>query len=184
MTWVDVLLIGFVLVSVGAGASLGSLWAGACLAGGFFGAFLADMLTAPALTFLGSFPGKEPLLTAVLFLGGCVVILIPGWFLSRAISALFFGMFDRAAGIFVGLVAGLCAVSICLIGFIPLLPRMEKSRAWKKSSLVRPLQRTLENVFSGKHFQKPSKLAPASKKMGIEIKEAAEQFVDEVKKSK
>jgi uncharacterized membrane protein required for colicin V production len=133
---------------------------------------------------LGSFPGKEPLLTATLFLAGCAILMIPGWFFSRAISALFFGLFDRAAGIFVGLVAGLCAVSIALIGVVPLLPRVEKSQAWKKSSLVRPLQRTMEDVFSGKHFQKPSQLTPASKKVGMEIKEAAEQFVDEVKKSK
>lgn len=184
MTWVDVLLIGFVLISVGAGASLGSLWAGACLVGGFFGAFLADMLTASVMTFLGSFPGRESALTIVLFVVGCAIIMIPGWVLSRAISALFFGMFDRVAGIFVGLVAGLCAISITLIAFVPLVPKVEKSNAWKKSALVRPLQRTLEDTFSGKHFQTPSKLTPATKDVGNELKEVAEQFVDEVKKSR
>lgn len=184
MTWADGLLILFFLVCLGMGARVGSLWIGACLMAGFVGAFVADMYTAPVTGYVGGIMRNETLTTVVLFSAGCSLLLLPGWLLSRFATGPFLGFIDGAFGLIAGAFAGACAITVILLILVPTLPTIEKSPVWKKSSLVRPLQKSLEGIFIHERFQKSSKIAPASKEVGMEIKEVAHDLIKEIKKRK
>lgn len=153
MTWLDGVLILIVVMSISMGARLGSLWTGACLAGGFAGAFLADVYAYPVSGMIGPFPGSFFLSALVLFAAGCVAALVPGWILSRLSAGLFLGVIDSAFGFITGAAAGICAITLCVLLVVPLFPQIERTRAWKKSKLVRPFQTTMEEFLSRPQFR-------------------------------
>lgn len=182
MTWLDFVLIALLLVSLGMGARLGSLWISACLAAGFFGALLVDVYALSFGTMLGSFPGAAPLAAVLLFVGGCIAFLIPGWILSRVCEGIFLGVIDSAFGLLAGSVAGLSAITLILLVLVPMFPRVERTSAWRNSMLVRPLQHSLEEVLSKPHFRRPSTLMPVAKEASSEIKEVTSKIANEIKK--
>lgn len=151
MSWIDFALIAFFIISIGMGIYLGSLWSGACLIGGFVGAYVADVYGFSVGGMIGSFPGATAIGTIFVFLVSCFTILIPGWLLSRFGSLIFLGFIDSAAGVFTGVLAGSCAIILGLLFITPHIPKFEEKPAWKKSVLVRPLQRFLQ-----KHIDRPS----------------------------
>jgi uncharacterized membrane protein required for colicin V production len=156
MTWIDITLIVVLLVFVAVGARLGSLWTGACLIGGFFGAFLVEYYTLPVSEMFGNFTGAHWLAATLLFVGGVVIALVPGWALSRLTAAVFLGFFDSFFGIITGLLAGLVAVSLAFLILLPHAPKIEQSKAWRKSMLAKPLHKTIENFFSDERFHRES----------------------------
>lgn len=194
MTWLDgTLLLVFVLF-LAVGARLGSLWTAACLAGGFLGAFLADMY---ALSFAGYFknlPGSAAIAGAGLFLAGAAVMILPGILLSGIFEGIFLGVIDSAFGLFTGAVAGLLAITALLLVVVPMVPRVESTRAWKRSFVVRPLQHSLESWFQSPRFSRSlsglgaargalNELEPVTERAGEMMKEAAHKAAAQLKTS-
>src|ERR1051325_4412792 len=99
MTWPDVLLIVVWFIFLALGARLGSVFTGACVLGGFFGAALVDYYALPMGSLMGGFTGSTALAAILLYIGGVAAILIPGLILSRISSALFLGLIDGTFGI-------------------------------------------------------------------------------------
>lgn len=147
MTWPDWSLIAVLVLFLAVGARLGSLWTAACLGGGFLGALLADIYALPVAGWLGGFRGSDWLASAALFSAGAVAILVPGWILSKICKGLFLGAVDSLFGLFTGGVAAVLAVAVILLAVMPFAPKVESTRGWRGSKLVRPLQRTLESLM-------------------------------------
>ena len=145
MTWLDVAGLAVLLVFVAVGARLGSLWAAGCLAGGFVGAYLVDVYALPASEWIGSFPGSWHLAAALLFVVAVSVFAAAGWLASGLLKAVFLGVVDAVVGFATGLVAGLLAIALALFLALPQWPSIETHPAWKKSSLVRPFYRLVED---------------------------------------
>ena len=192
MTWLDITFIVIWVGFLAVGARLGSLWTGACVGGGFLGAFLADYYALPLSEFLGGWAGSSIIATLLLFLLGLAVILIPGWFLSRVSGLLFLGILDSGIGLLTGALTGLVAISLILLYVPPRLPKIEKARAWKKSKVVRPYHALLEDMFNVPHFRPSSigkkikketvkKVKPAASKAAKKIQKAAGDFVEDLK---
>lgn len=156
MTWLDITLIVIMVVFMALGARMGSIWTGACWIGGFFGAFLVEYYTLPVAEMMGGFPGARLLAGALLFIGGVVIALVPGWTLSRLVSVVFLGVFDSIVGLLAGVLSGLVLISLIFFFILPHVPSIEKSRAWKKSMLVKPLHHGIEDVFNDSRFRKGS----------------------------
>lgn len=165
---------------------------GACLLGGFFGCFLVDSYALPFATFLGNFRGVRLLASALLFLGALIVTLVPGYFLSRIGSKFFLGFIDSVIGILAGGMAGVVVLGACLLALVPLFPSVERGKVWKKSALVRPLHDSLEDFFSNPRYG-PSplsavkeeafeKLAPVAKETKEKVTDAAQDWVQKIKK--
>lgn len=193
MTWLDAVLVIVLIVFMALGARLGSLWTAACMIGGFLGAFLVEYYALPMSQMIGGFHGSEWVSAALLFFGGVVVALAPGWVLSRLMAAVFLGFFDTVFGVVTGLLAGLVAVSLAFFLALPRAPKIEKSAAWKKSLLVRPLHRFIENTFSDERFRKDSvtdqlkddfvkDFSPVLEKTEESIKKNTDSLIKKVKK--
>src|SRR4051794_26755256 len=114
MTWLDWSFIAVLILFLAIGARLGSLWTAACLGAGFFGALLADLYSLPVAGWLGGFRGSDWVAAAALFAAAAVVVLIPGWILSRVTHEMFLGIVDSIFGLFTGAVAALLAVAVIL----------------------------------------------------------------------
>ena len=153
MTWIDIALIVLLLVFMGAGARLGSLWTGACLVGGFLAMMLADTYALPLAGFMGPVPGAHLIAAVALYAAGLAVALVPGWLLTRVTSALFLGLVNAVFGLFTGAFAGCLAAGLLLLFLVPAVPRLQKEDAWKKSVLARPLEETLEATFNKPVFR-------------------------------
>lgn len=169
MTWLDLVLIGVFIFFVVVGARLGSLWTGACLIGGFFGAALMDTYTLPLAGLMGDFNGATVVAALCLYVGGLGAILIPGAVISKIGSAFILNVIDGAFGLLTGAFAAMLLISLFLLSAGPLFPKFESSPAFRKSGIARPLHRTLEEVFA----QTPFKSLLAHKRIK---KEAAEQI--------
>jgi uncharacterized membrane protein required for colicin V production len=154
MTWPDIALLTTLVLFLAVGARLGSLWTASCLAGGFAGACLADMYALSLAGTMMKFPGATFLAGTVLFLAGAAAMIVPGILLSRVFEGLILGVADSAFGLVTGAVAGSLLVTMVLLVVVPMAPRVESSRAWKKSSMVRPLHRTLEDFFQSPKFRR------------------------------
>lgn len=193
MTWLDITLIVVMLLFLALGARMGSLWTGACLIGGFFGAFLVEYYALPVSEMLGGFTGAKTVAGFLLFTGGVVIALVPGWALSRLSHAMFLGFIDSVFGIITGLLAGLVAVTLAILFILPHAPSVEKSKAWKKSVLVKPLHHFIEDLFNDSRFQKKSateqlkddfvkEFKPAMEETGENIKDTADDLIKKIKK--
>ncbi len=156
MSWIDVVAIVLVIVFVALGARMGSLWIGACLIGGFFGAFLVEYYQLPVSEMIGGFPGARLVAGLLLFVGGIVIALVPGWALTKLTHAMFLGVVDSIVGLFTGFLAGVVAIALMLLFVVPRFPSIEKSAPWKKSVVIKPLHNFLEDLFSDSRFQKTS----------------------------
>ncbi len=180
MTWLDWALIGVLVIFVGAGAKVGSLWTSACIAGGFVGFYLADTY-APAIgSLLGRFWGASFVAGVGLYLAGVSGLLVIGWVLGKVVGGLFLGFFDGLFGVVTGLVAGFFLVTLVLLILIPTFPRFESTPAWRGSVLVRPLERILENWFSAIRISKPS-LSTVSRPLVRGVEKAADHVEDSIK---
>jgi uncharacterized membrane protein required for colicin V production len=131
--------------------------------------------------------------SAVLFIGGVLAALLPGWILSRLSAAFFLGIFDSIFGLLTGLLSGFIALTLIFLWVLPHAPRIEKSPAWKKSRFVKPLHHAVEDFFSDGRFQKTSvtvqlkndfvkDVSPALEKTGKAISNTAGALVDKIKK--
>ncbi|MCG3204514.1 MAG: hypothetical protein KCHDKBKB_01229 [Elusimicrobia bacterium] len=156
MTWLDITLVVVLLVFIALGARVGSIWMGVCLMGGFFGAFLVEYYALPAAEWMGGFSGAKLLASVLLFVGGVTIALVPGWVISRLVSAVFLGVFDSVAGLLTGALAGLVCVSLVFFFLIPHFPQIEKGKVWKRSKLVRPLYHAIEDFFNDTRFRRGS----------------------------
>ncbi len=192
MTWLDVSLFVVLVLFLAVGARMGSVWMAACLAGGFFGAFLTDMYALSLATSLAHFPGSVALAGAALFILGAGAILLPGLFLSGLFEGMILGVIDSSFGLFTGAVAAAVLIANFLLIAVPFLPNLEASRAWKKSVVVRPLQRKLEDTFQRPVFRRRlsglgaarsalNELEPLTDKAKTELKEAAHKAVEKAK---
>ena len=181
MTWVDIAFVLVVLVFIALGARLGSLWTGACILGGLFGAALVDIYSLPVAGLMGSFPASTLLAAVLLYVGGVAAILIPGAVISRIGSVFILHLIDGAFGLLTGAFTAVILISLFLMMAVPLVPRFESSKAFRKSVIVRPFHRILEDVFSQKPFSSVytrnqiqveafEKLVPLAKGAGDEIK--------------
>jgi uncharacterized membrane protein required for colicin V production len=97
---------------------------------------------------MGNFAGAKFVASAGLFLAGVVVAVVPGWIVSKMAGAFCVGGFDKLLGIFMGLIAGLIAITLAFMVALPHFPRMERSAAWRDSKFARPLCNALEHFFS------------------------------------
>ncbi len=192
MTWLDVALLIFLALFLAVGARLGSLWTASCLAGGFVGAFLADMYSLSFASYIKAVPGSAFLAGAILFVVGAAMIMVPGIALSSLFEGVFLGVIDSAFGLFTGAMAGILAVTAFLLVAVPAAPKIETLKAWKKSAVVKPLHHSLEQMFQSPRFRRNlsglgaariaiSELKPLSEKAGEKIKDVAEKAVDRVK---
>lgn len=192
MTWLDITFIIIWLIFIAVGARLGSLWTGSCVLGGFLGSFLADIYAHPMSEFIGGFPGSAAVSALLLFLVGLVVVLLPGWLLSRVGSVLFLGVVDSAFGLLTGALVGLVAIGLVLLLLVPFVPRVEKGKAWKKSMLVKPYHSLLEDLFVHSRWdarrlkkklqvKKAKKMVNKSGRALKEWKETAGDLMDELK---
>ena len=181
MTWVDVAFLVVVLVFITLGARLGSLWTGACILGGLFGAALVDTYSLPVAEMMGNFPGATLVAAILLYIGAVGAILIPGAVISRIGSVFILHLIDGAFGLFTGFFTAVIFLSLLLMVALPLFPRFESSNAFRKSVIVRPFHRVLEDIFSQRPFKSVftrnqiqveafEKLAPIAKEAGDEIK--------------
>lgn len=195
MTWLDITLIIVMVVFVALGARMGSLWTAACLIGGFFGAFLVEYYALPASAMMGGFPGARLVAGTLLFIGGVVVAIVPGWALSRLTAAFLLGIVDGVFGLLAGLLAGIVAVTLAMLFVLPHAPSIEKSKAWKKSAIVKPFHHFIEDVFNDSHFRRESTTAqlkedfvkdfsPALESTQKSIKETTDSLVEKIKKRK
>jgi len=192
MTWLDVALLLFLVLFLAVGARLGSLWTASCLAGGFLGAFLADMYSLSVASYVRTLPGSAFVAGVILFTIGAAILMIPGIALSGLFEGVFLGVIDSAFGLFTGAVAGILAVTTMLLVIVPAAPKIEGLKAWKKSAVVRPLHHSLEQMFQSPRFRRRlsglgaarvavSELQPLTEKAGAKIKDAAEKAVERVK---
>ena len=192
MTWLDgALLLVFVLF-LAVGARLGSLWTAACLAGGFLGAFLADMYALSLAGYFKGLPGSAAIAGGLLFVAGAATMILPGIVLSRVFEGIFLGVIDSAFGLFTGAVAGLLAVTALLLVVVPMVPQVETTHAWKKSAVVRPLHQSLESMFQSPRFRRSlsglgaargalGELEPLTERAGETLKEAAQKAAARVR---
>ncbi len=175
MTWVDVVFILVILGFVTLGARLGSLWTGACILGGLFGAALVDTYVLPLAGLMGNFPAATLVAAILLYAGGVAAILIPGAVISQIGSVFILNLVDGAFGLFTGLITAVILFSLFLMMVVPLFPRFESSRAFRKSAIVRPFHRILEDIFS----QKPFKSVYARNQIQVEALEELAPFAKE-----
>jgi uncharacterized membrane protein required for colicin V production len=193
VTWLDVTLLVIIVLCIAVGARLGSLWTAACLAGGFSGAFLADMYALSLAGAFARFPGGTAAIGALLFVGGAALFILPGIILSKLFSGLMLGVVDSIFGFVLGAFTGLLAVTAILLIVFPYAPKIENTPAWKKSKLVRPLHRSLEDIFQSPRFTRRlsglgaaraalSELEPLTEKAESRIKGAAGKVIDKAKK--
>lgn len=143
MTWIDISAIVILVIFMGVGARLGSLWLGACLIGGFAGAYISDIYALPFSQMLPSVASTPNMARIFLYFASLVIVLVLGYLLSRLSSALFLGIFDSAIGLVVGAFVGSVAIFLTILFIFPTMPQVEKNKAWKNSSLVRPLYERL-----------------------------------------
>lgn len=174
MNWLDISLIVFLVVVIAMGARLGSLWTAACMGGGFMGAWLVDYYSLPMSEMMGGFRGSPLLSTVLLYLAGIILILGPGLLLSRVFSGIIFGVIDGIFGVFTGAVAGILAISLGLLLLVPIFPQVEKSRAWRKSVLIKPFYQVLEEIFNSPHFRPTSPI----RKLETSFQEVSPQAFD------
>lgn len=174
MTWPDVVFIVVMIIFLAVGARMGSLWTGACLLGGFLGAYLIDYYTAPFADILGGFSGSHLFAAGILFVAGLAIFLLPGLLLSKISSGMILGVIDGAFGLITGGLAGLFAMTLCILSVMPLFPKIEATSAWKSSKIVHPFQRSVENIFNSVHFR-PAQLAST-------LRDEAEQRLEPVAK--
>lgn len=189
MTWLDITVIVIWLIFLAIGARLGSVWTGACVIGGFFGSFLCDTYAVSLAGLFGDFRGAVVVSAFLLFLVGMAVVLIPGWFLSRITSAILLGVVDSAFGLFTGGVVGLVGISLILMFVVPIVPKVEKGQAWRKSIIVKYLYHKLENAFGSPKFRPLSfgksltdKLAPLTQSALDQAKKTAGRWEKILKK--
>ena len=161
MTWLDFLAIFIWLLFLAAGARLGSLWTGALIAGGFLGNFLGDSYALLFSPYIGVFHGSYWVAYAVLYSIGLLIAVVPGFILSRVTSALYLGVIDGFFGLLTGAFTGFLLVTLILLFVLPYFPSIEKNKAWKNSSLVKPMERVLEEKLLRRH----AKLEEAHKKV-------------------
>ena len=121
------------------GAKMGSIWTGACLMGGFLGAYLADTYYLSVIPMMGNVPYAKYIAVAALFLSGVAVLLVPGWLISKIVRGFFLGIVDSLFGFVTGALAGLVALSLVFLLVLPHFPRIEKKPVWTSSHLVKPL---------------------------------------------
>jgi len=196
MTWFDGALIAIILLFVAAGARFGSLWTAACLTAGFFGACIVDYYALPLAEMMGGFKGADTVAAILLFTGGALCALLPGWLISRLCGAAFLGLIDSAFGLLTGGMASLFAIALTLLILVPLAPKIETWPAWKDSLLVQPLDRYLENTFNSPHFRVRStftvgdlsknaidRMTPVARSAEREISNTAEKIVNGIKKN-
>lgn len=147
MSWLDGVFIILLVLFIVIGARLGSLWIGACLIGGFLGGFLVDSYMLPVSGMMGHFPGSKYVAAVLLFAGGLLIALVPGYLLSR-IGDLFLGFLDHFFGLLAGLLAGLSLAAIFLMLALPRLPKLSRSDGWRHSSVLRPYHHFLQDIFN------------------------------------
>ncbi len=181
MTWLDAVAILVLLVCMGLGARLGSLWAGGCLIAGFAGGFLVDYYAIPLGGMLGQFPGATVTAAVILITAALVLVLVPAALLSRISSAVFLGVVNSAFGLVVGGCIGLLVLGLAVLLVVPLAPRIEKGPAWQKSGLVKPFQRSLEEKFNTPHFRPVSAAKKLKREAVEELEPKAEKAEEKVK---
>jgi uncharacterized membrane protein required for colicin V production len=193
MTWIDVLLIGICILFIAVGARLGSLWIAGCLIGGFFGAFLADYYAVPFSDMMGGFAGSQMIAGGLLFAVGVLGGLIPGWLLDKISAAFLMGIINSIFGLLAGFLAGFLAVSLLLLWLVQNYSEIETFRAWRKSSVARPLHDALEHHFETHGFNTVSfskmvthetakRVSPFTHKAAEKAKDYSHSMVDKLKK--
>jgi len=180
MTWIDITLIIIWILFLVTGARLGSVWIAACVTGGFFGAFLVDYYALPAASMVGHFRGAMLAASLLLFLGGLLPLLALGAILSRIASKILLGLINGIFGLIAGALAGLMFIAILFLVFLPRVPGVERSRAWKKSIVARPLQGFVEDVFNNPRFRPSDWAARIEKEAGQELGPMTEKAKDAV----
>lgn len=181
MTWVDIAFILFMISFVAIGARMGSMWTGACLIGGFFGAFLVEYYTLPVSEMIGGFAGARLAAGALLFAGGLVTALVPGWMLGRLMSAVFMGFFDSVAGLLAGFLAGIAAITMVFFFALPHAPSIERSAAWRKSKIVKPLHHMIEDFFNDRRFREGSTVDQLKDDFMKDVRPAIEETGESIK---
>ncbi len=152
MNWVDVVFIVFLIIFIAVGARMGSVWAIACMVGGFLGSYLVDTYALSLTAIMGSFVGARVLSVMVLYLGGFLVAAIPGWVLSKLTAAVL-GLVDSLLGLIAGALCGFVLIAVTLLYVLPLFPSIERTPAWKKSKIIRPFDEYLEDHLIHKHLR-------------------------------
>jgi uncharacterized membrane protein required for colicin V production len=148
MTGFDVALIVVLIAFALLGLKHGSVWIASCLVGGFIGAYLVEYYQLPVAGMMGDFAGARLIAIVILFSLGVLLTVIPGWIVSRMATMFCVGALDKILGVLAGLVAGLIAITLAFMIFLPRIPRIERSEAWRNSRMMRPLCERLEDFFS------------------------------------
>jgi uncharacterized membrane protein required for colicin V production len=193
MTWLDAALLVVWVVFIAVGARLGSLWTAGCLIGGFFGAFIADYYAIPLSDMMGGFAGSQALAGVLLFAAGVVAGLVPGWLLDKLSAAFLMGIINSFFGLVTGLLAGFLAVSLLLLWTVQSYSEIEEFRAWRKSSIAKPMHDALEHHFENHGFQTISfskmvqretrkRIRPLTEKAVEKTKDLSHDVVDRLKK--
>lgn len=144
MNWLDVSFIVMMVILVAAGAKVGSVWTSACLGAGFVGMAAIDIFALALAERLGSGPASFWVAAGLLFGAGLIIVLVPGWLLSRLASLVMLDIVDGLVGFLTGLFAVVVLVTLSALLIVPAFPKLEKTSVWKKSIIVRPLQHFLE----------------------------------------
>ncbi len=147
MTGFDIVLLIVLIAFALLGLRHGSVWIISCLAGGFLGAYLVEYYALPATEWIGTFAGAKWIACVLLFLGGVLLAVIPGWVVSRLAGMFCVGALDKMLGVFAGLLAGLVAVMLAFMILLPRFPLMERSASWRRSHFARPLCDRLQRFF-------------------------------------
>ncbi|MBV9080821.1 MAG: CvpA family protein [Elusimicrobia bacterium] len=187
MTWIDVtgLVVFFLFLAIG--ARLGSLWTAACLLAGFAAACAADTYGYPLADRLGSMPGAVTAAEAAVFAAVALVVLIPGWVLSKFSEGILLGVVDSVCGLVTGAVAGLLAIGAVLLVLVAATPSLEASGGWRHSMLVKPFYWRLEAILQAPRFHRPARVRaadwgkPLRERAGDTLKSAADRIADRLK---
>lgn len=181
MTWLDLLIIAVFIFFVVIGARMGSLWTGACVVGGFFGAALVDIYSLSLSSMMGGFPGSLVLAALALYAGGVAAILIPGAVISQIGSAFLLNIIDGAFGLLTGAFAALLLISVSLLAASPFVPHMESQPAYKRSMLAKPLKRTLDEILSHARFRSTVAQRKIKSEAEEKISDLSRDITDKVK---
>jgi uncharacterized membrane protein required for colicin V production len=193
MTWIDISLLVVWVLFIAVGARLGSLWTAGCLIGGFFGAFIADYYAIPLSDMMGGFAGSQAVAGVLLFVAGVVAGLIPGWFLDKLSAAFLMGIMNSFFGLLSGFLAGFLAISLLLLWTVQTYSEIEEFRAWRKSTIAKPMYDALEHHFETHGFQTISfskmvkretrkRIEPLTEKVEEKAKDLSHDVVDRLKK--
>ncbi len=193
MTWIDAIILLIWIVFIIVGTRMGSLWTAGCLIGGFAGAFLADYYAVPVSEMIGGFAGSQAIAAVLLFVLGVIAGMIPGWILDKLSAAFLMGIVNSFFGLVTGLLAGLVAISLILLWTVQNYEEIEEYRAWRRSSVAKPLHAALENHFESHGFKSVSfskmikkqagkRIEPLADKATQKAKDLSDNVVDRLKK--